>query len=372
MPHQNLQVLTAILVAAMPSIAATAPNRILLPVADFDKKPPVLAAHKIPDGGALSPKEIAELISRAQAIVASQVVQASATIGADTSTVTGQKNQTSDPGRTSQAPAPAAAMAAVQADPAAATAAVNRLTCPTDKAGLTDGFQNFSYSLTNDQAATLSFWGKGELSASDKVVLYQFAWYKDLIADDGSIAGRCGSGVMLSLRVSNLQGNLSLTLPTLAATAQLGQSSITYKLGTFGLSGAAIDAAIPNASTVGRFDTDAYAALLQTIAAIQAAYKSPAADFKATPRLIAASYPPQMTVGADLRAVVELLAIRQISKGKSCWDARSYIPNRDQNSDNIVADTYASVAGTSCGYFDGKPNADTRGRAAALLSKYGL
>lgn len=243
--------------------------------------------------------------------------------------------------------------------------------CPPDKAGLTDGFQVFTYSLTNDMAASLAFWGKGELSKSDKVILYQFAWYKDVLAADGSTEGRCGAGIMLVLRISNLQGDLSLTLPTLAATAQLGQSAITYRLGTFGLSGAAIDAAIPSASTIGKFDTESYAALLQTITSVQSAYKAGSANFIVKPRPIAVSF-PVMVQDADKRVAIQILTMRQIAQGKSCHDAKGSIPSHDQASDNIVADTYASITGSSCGFFSSQPSAEIRAKEAAILKEYGI
>src|SRR5690606_3463354 len=163
--------------------------------------------------------------------------------------------------------------------------------CPTNKAGLTDGYQLFTYSLTNDAASSLSLWAKAEIKASDKVVLYQFAWYKDLLNADGSINARCGSGVMLALKISDANVDMSLELPTLAATAQLGRSFITYKLNTFGLSGSAIDASIPNAASIGKFDTESYAALMQSIGKVQDSYKAAANELVVTPRLIAISYP---------------------------------------------------------------------------------
>lgn len=249
--------------------------------------------------------------------------------------------------------------------------ALVRSTCPTNKSGLTDGFQVFTYSLTSDMAAALSFWGKSDLSATDKVVLYQFTWYKDILSADGSVEGRCGAGVMLALRVSNLQANLALTLPTLAATSQLGQSTITYKLGTFGLSGASIDAAIPNASTIGKFDTESYAALMQSISQVQTAYKSNSSDFVVTPRPIAVSFSVP-TPGSDTTIAIQAFAMRQIAQGKSCRDAKSPVPSRDSNTDGIVENVYLSVAGKGCSVFSGSPDGDIQKKVTDLMALYGI
>jgi len=243
--------------------------------------------------------------------------------------------------------------------------------CPTNKAGLTDGYQLFTYSLTNDAAASLSFWGKDEIKTSDKVVLYQFAWYKDILNTDGSTDARCGSGVMLALKISDAQANLSLELPMLAATAQLGHSSISYKINTFGLSGKAIDDSIPSAAAIGKFNTESYATLMQSISKIQESYKAPSGELVVTPRLIALSY-PALTQGFDTTIAVQGYVLRQIADGKSCREAKSGSPDKDSNIDTVIENTYTAISGKNCGLFGGKPSASTQNKAKALLAQYGL
>lgn len=243
--------------------------------------------------------------------------------------------------------------------------------CPTEKSGLTDGYQLFTYSLTNDAAAALSFWGKAEIKASDKVVLYQFAWYKDVLAADASVDARCGAGVMLALKISDAQANASLELPTLAATAQLGQSAISYKINTFGLSGPAIDESIPSAAAIGKFNTESYAALMQSIGKIQDSYKAPAGQLTVTPRLIARSY-PGISPGFDTTIAAQAFALRQVASGKKCRDAKMSSPDNDAGVSAIIENVYTALAGKGCGYFDGPPSGDAQGNARALLAKYGL
>src|ERR1700733_12092724 len=62
----------------------------------------------------------------------------------------------------------------------------NDLTCPTNKAGLTDGYQVFVYSLSSDAAASLSLFAKADISINDKVLLYYFMWYKDILDTSGA------------------------------------------------------------------------------------------------------------------------------------------------------------------------------------------
>lgn len=254
---------------------------------------------------------------------------------------------------------------------AIADVAVAPPACPTDKTGLTDGYQLFTYSLTTDAASSLSIWAKGELKASDRVVLYQFAWYKDILNPDGTVDARCGAGVMLALKISSLQANLSLELPTLAATAQLGQSSITYKINTFGLSGNAIDESIPSASAIGKFNTESYAALMLSISKIQDSYKAPAGQLLVTPRIIAQSYPAS-TQGFDTTVAVQAFSLRQIASGKNCKEAKAVVPDKDANILSIIESTYTSISGKGCGAFSAAPSPAIQTKANELLRRYGL
>jgi hypothetical protein len=236
------------------------------------------------------------------------------------------------------------------------------------KASLTDGFQTFAYSLTREAAVSLNFWGSSDLSASDRVVLYQFAWYKDNVEQDGAVGSRCGAGVILALKVSNAKTTLDITLPTLAANAQLGQVSIQYKLSTFGLSGNAINAAIPSAAAIGKFDTESYAALMQSITSIQNSYKANATELTVTPRLISAAIPTSGP-GFETTIAIQTFAINQLALGNSCRRAKDSVPDRDGISDGLVSEVYSSL-GASCGILP--PSGAIRQKARDLLARYRL
>ena len=236
------------------------------------------------------------------------------------------------------------------------------------KNGLSDGFQIFAYSLTRDAAVSMSMWAEADIASSDRVVLYHFAWFRDNFAGDRSLDSRCGAGVMLALKVSGLNASTDLSLPTLAANAQLKQATIQYRLSTFGLSGKAINDAIPSATAIGQFNTESYAALMQSISKIQSSYTASSADLTVTPRLISVSAgkTPLLTTVA-----VQAYALRQVALGTTCKNAKNGVHQKSALTDSLVQEVYTTLGG-SCQFTSGAPKAEVRDLAKSLLTKHGL
>lgn len=247
----------------------------------------------------------------------------------------------------------------------------NSISCPTDKAGLTDGWNLFTYSIDRNAAAMLNLYAKADVSASDKIVLYHFMFYKDII-DNGEVIARCGSGVSLALKISNFKADMSLDLPILAANAQLGQATIAYRLGTFGLAGSPIDAAAPAASQIGKFDTQSYAALMSAIDKIQAA-GTKGTDVKFTPRLVQIIQEgnPATNEGFSRVTLIQSFAIGRLAKGDKCATAKAAVPGRNAETDAIVERTYkAMMRSSACSTFDSGPNSSEKASAAADLAAF--
>lgn len=246
----------------------------------------------------------------------------------------------------------------------------NSITCPTDKNGLTDGWNMFTYSIDRNAAAELNLYAKAEINASDRVVLYHFMFYKD-VTHNGEVIGRCGSGVSLALKISNFKADMSLDLPIVAANAQLGQATVTYKIGTFGISGKPIDEAAPSAIQVGKFDTQSYAALMSALDKVRAAGTA-GTGVTFSPRLV------QITIeGSDHTqnlsrvTLIQTVAISQLAKGKKCSSAKAGIPSRSAETDAIVERTYkALMRSSACSAFDAGPNNTEKAKASADLQAY--
>jgi len=246
---------------------------------------------------------------------------------------------------------------------------VSQMTCPPTKAGLTDGWSVFTYSLDRNAAAGLNLYAKAEVSASDRVVLYHFMWHKE-IEQNGELIARCGSGVSLALKISNFKADMSVDLPMLAANAQLGLASITYKLGTFGVSGQPIDQVAPAASAVGKFNTESYAALMKAVDGVQAAGTA-GTNVTFTPRLVNVVQLAPLDDGETRTALIKTLVLGGIAKGTRCKDARAMVPSRDASSDALVDRFYKSLMRSSaCTSFDQGPNQSEKNRAAAELAAF--
>jgi hypothetical protein len=247
---------------------------------------------------------------------------------------------------------------------------VNALACPPDKAGLTDGWAAFAYSLDANAAVNLKFFAALEVSASDKFILYHFIWYKDLIdGGTGALTGKCGAGVSLVVKASNYKLGGQLTLPMLAASTQLGMAQTAYKIWTFGVSGPGVDGAIPLAARVGSFDANAYGALLTAIDKVQTA--GLAADTKFVPRLV--SIPNDGAVALDVRqALIEVGALKSIANGRRCSDAKGAIPDRNADSDASVERVYQSWLGAKACSGNAPPSGSEKQRASRQISAFGL
>jgi hypothetical protein len=241
------------------------------------------------------------------------------------------------------------------------------VTCPADLAGLTDGFKQFTYSLNRSAAASLNIYGAASLNASDRVVLYQFMFYKDIVDGSGKSVARCGAGISLALKVSNFEGKFSTSLPFLAATAQLQQAEVAYDLGTFGMSGAGVNAAIPTASRVGTFNADAYAALLQAIDGIQKAAATNMPPVVVTPRLVAIASDSPL-IGFSRQISIQAMALAQISRGKKCSQAKTEITSRDGATDALIDELYTNAVGRKACTDDVQPSDANRKEAADLLA----
>lgn len=247
------------------------------------------------------------------------------------------------------------------------------MTCPASAAsaaGLTDGWDMFSYSLDRNAAANLNLYASASMSAGDKIVLYQWMWYKDVLGTNGKLIGRCGSGISLALKARNLQANASLSLPFLAASAQLDTAEVEYRLGTFGISGPTINLAFPIASRVGEFNAQSYAELLSSIDKVQAAGNS-ATGVTFTPRIVAltADIP---NAGMSRQVMVQAFALKEISNGRKCGGAKSRVPARDASTDGLVEDVYRYVVGAGACKDDIEPNSTIKSKAAADLRTFGL
>lgn len=242
------------------------------------------------------------------------------------------------------------------------------LSCPKDKTGLTDGYDMFAYSLDRKAATELQLYGAASLNAGDRVVLYQWMWYKDIQDAAGKPTARCGSGISLALKVKNFSGSMSTSLPFLAASAQLDQTEIEYRLYTFGISGTAINSAFPSASRLGEFNAQSYAELLSSIDKVQAAGNA-AGGVTFTPKIVSVATDSPF-IDMSHQAAAYAYSLMQISRGQKCSAAKSSLAGADSSAGALVEDFYRGFFGKDACKQDIVPDTSIRQRASLLMSAH--
>jgi hypothetical protein len=244
--------------------------------------------------------------------------------------------------------------------------------CPADKAGLTDGFIQTGYSLTRSAAIAMNLFVSAELNANDKAYLYHVMWYKDIKAPAGNVTTRCGSGIMLALKIVNAGGKISSSLPTFAANAELNLQEVSFKLFTVGLSGDAINNAIPAASRVGKFDADAYAAFLTGLDKVQSSVAAnPMVGITFTPTIIAINN-GEVANDIQINPAIQAAAVGAISQGKKCSDTQATIPPSDPSSRAAVAEVYKAWMGETACSMNLAPDSIVKASAKNVLTTYKL
>ena len=246
---------------------------------------------------------------------------------------------------------------------------VSEYTCPSNLAGLTDGWGVFSYWVSNSAAASFNLYAAGELSANDKVMVWHQVYYKDIIDVDGYTVMRCGAGVKLVLKVSGVSGDVKASLPFLAASAELGHASVELKFNTFGLSGAAISALIPDSTKIGNFNTNGYAEIFKAIDSIRDAVADPSITVSVSPRPIAIGFPTIDSDGVD-HSLAQAYALKFLSQGKKCSVAKAGMPDPQENYSQDVELAYNSIA-EKCSRWS-SPSDKSKADALERLQRFGF
>ena len=243
--------------------------------------------------------------------------------------------------------------------------------CPSDLSGLTDGYDLFAHRVTKEFAAQLGFFATVDASSNSEYFIFQYAYYKDM-RDEGLKIGRCGAGVQVAVQVRDFAGSINASLPFIAASATVGLAKVEYKMKTFGLSGPAIIASIPDASKIGKFDTDSYNELLNSVDDIKKAVATTAdqndSKVTVTPVLMAFDIPNDETAYAPDFAVV--WAAKKVSERVDCAKAIKSFKGGNALTRQAISDFYRTVTGV-CNK-NKKPSATQSKIATDLLTKYGI
>jgi len=211
---------------------------------------------------------------------------------------------------------------------------------PTDKAGLTDGWGIYSYSLSYDAAAKLGL-PLIDLGASadSKIFIYDLIFYKNAYDASNNLVGRYGVGVRLNISATSINGSASFSgLEAIAASAEFQYAEVKYTIETFGLSGPKITMAAPPA---GSYDISHHVQLFQAIDKLKEAYEDPTTVV--TPEFIAVvvNTLPEHEYST---VIAKALALKGIANGWSCSKTIGKLDSGHQPfAENAIKDLYKEL-----------------------------
>jgi hypothetical protein len=219
--------------------------------------------------------------------------------------------------------------------------------------------ESSTYDLGVTSALKVSIPVVGSISggADRRVVVYEWTRFKQ-IPDAGGVLYRYGYVARFCLTVSKWNVGMSVSMPFLAAQAELGTVQASWLMQVRGLVGKAIDRVVlpPQALKVETFVLAA-----QSLEAVVSAIHDPSTRF--VPEVLLAVIDPSSPEHEYWLASVKAFALHSISRGRTCEEAQARLSTTDLAALEAVRDVYTAlgVAGAT------SPNEDSRQKARDIL-----
>lgn len=215
--------------------------------------------------------------------------------------------------------------------------------------------------------STLGITGIASVTAS----LTTLAAYRDVTrfheaiapaSNIGPIRGTLwGAGFRLTLTVSDIQIEGSLTMPWAAAATELGIANSSYELRAFGLVDPALLGSMP---VTGRFDTAALSAIRDTELAVRTFMAQHTDRLVAQPFMVLMDELPVAPVMTEARG--QLFAMKQIRNGRTLEESLARAKSLDLHRPTIRR-VYSRIAP---GGPDATPSHPAQGEAKQWLDQY--
>jgi hypothetical protein len=190
-----------------------------------------------------------------------------------------------------------------------------------------------SYDLSVTAAASLNIPVIGSVGGglNRRVVVLEHLAYKELI--EGDVRLRYGYTVRFCVTVSRWDANFKLSLPFLAASAEVGSVSAQWRLQILGLAGPKIDAALLPPTEL---NVEKFVLAKQSQEKVIAAIRDPTTIFKA--QLLLKIEPEQQRLRQYRIAVAQAYALSSLMRGRSLVEALRRL-NADPAGDPLRTDS---------------------------------
>jgi hypothetical protein len=218
-----------------------------------------------------------------------------------------------------------------------------------------------TYDLSVTAAGELNIPVVGTVSGgvSRRVVVLERTAYKE-ITDPAGTRRQYGYALRLALTVGKITAEAKMTLPFLAASAELGQVEAKWTLQVMGLSGPKIDAAMLPPKEL---NLETFVLANQSLQSLINAVRDPQTRFTAA---LVALFKPVEAVEREYRASAgRAYALARIERGRKRLEALNDLGQISQEMRDAIVDTYKDVAGITSDIE--APAAEARAKASALL-----
>lgn len=218
-----------------------------------------------------------------------------------------------------------------------------------------------AYDLSLTRAGQLNIPVIGSVSGGyqRRVVVLERVAYKELEADEG-IQHQFGYAIRLCITISDWNATSQVSVPFLAASAELGQIQAKWIMQVRGLAGEQIDRAIlpPTELSVENF-----VLAKQSLSELIGAVRHPTTAFSAA--LIATVHPIDSLEREYRIATAKSYAVSRLAERQSLADARERLGSDRADVNDAIAEVYQELGGITDP--DARPPEEVQRRARELL-----
>ncbi len=217
-----------------------------------------------------------------------------------------------------------------------------------------------TYDLSVSAAAKLSIPVIGSVSGgvNRRVVVLERAAYKEIA--DGETKIHYGYAIRLAVTVNKLSLDTKVTLPFLAASAEIGTIEAKWVLQVSGLAGKKIDEV---SITPTELNVETFVLAKQSLVSLIAAVRDPGTSFEA--QAIEVIKPADGVDAEYLFSIGRVYALGRLEKGVTRMQALRDLGTSRSEIVDAVVDTYRDFAGLTSDM--DHPSAEVRSKAISLL-----
>ena len=219
--------------------------------------------------------------------------------------------------------------------------------------------ESYTYDLTVTAAGKLNIPVVGSVSGGTerRVVVFEWAQFKKLF--DGEVEYRYGFLIRFCLTVSKWNANAKLTLPFLAAEAEIGEIRAAWLMQVRGLAGTPISSVILPPQDL---KVETFVIAKQSLDAAIKAIRDPGTKF--VPGTLLSKIDPTTPETIYSNAAVRAFAVSSIRRGRTRASAESRLGSTDPISNDLITEVYDSFGIIAP---DTVPDANSKASATKIL-----